>query len=461
MRVQQVGKVNFGHELIVDIGASDREHASCKISLLTDAGKELDSFQGKVSLKPFEKDTDLADALTARLAEFELKNKAKIDALKGKDRELRVVTGFAPGGTIGNKAGVITNLVKTNGQSLQNVDYNTIPAGLRTALADSGIVISKDLKFMLTNDMHGTGPALAAQLGKKKTLPNVLKSGAYYSLATDPKSIVPADGEGVIRKGYHAGFYMIGGGAGCGEVDVLERQVIAKTVERAHRRVKGTGKNIQTYESTGASSTSLIRNFAKALGLDEAKTKALVATGNARVATQHTITTSNEEEIAALLKTELYMTTKFDGTKAYLTLKDVSEQAHLKASRTALRKFINTMAQMCMDRVIDGVHHVILTGPLTAGVGKDLKHNPKLFGGKSLIALIGERTKAILNKQAQDMADKYNTSIIELPLANNTVGGHLAGKGRFVSEDRGNWLVFPRSVFQRAARAVKKAANAV
>lgn len=432
MRVQQAGEVNFGHQIVFDIGASDKRRASCKLALLNDAGKVLDTYEGKLSDTPFKKDSDFVAALTKRLIDFEARNKEKIDTLKGKDRELRKVTGFAPGGTIGNKARIITNLVKTGNKSLENIDYNTIPNALRQAFATSGITIAQDLDFKATNDMIGTGAALAKQLGKM----------------------------GRLEKGYHAAFYMIGGGAGCGEIDVIGGKVVVKSVERAHTHVSGKGNNMKTFESAGASSNALVKYFAQNIGLSEEETKKLVDAGNAKVFAQRTIVTSDKKEIRTLTKTGLY-TKKVEKGKTYLTLKNVTVGQFQQASKKTINKFINVMAKMNSDRIVEGTNHVILTGPLVTGIGKDLEHNPELFGGKSLMELIRAKTSEKLNAQGHAMATDYSMEIIELPLKNNTYGGHWAGKGKFTSDKRGNWLEIPISLLQRAKKAVKQVAKAV
>jgi hypothetical protein len=432
MRVQQVGEVNFGHKVVFDIGASDRQRGSCKISLLTDAGVELDSFEGKVSLKPFERDTDFTEALTERLVSFELKNKEKIDALKGKDRELSGVIGFAPGATVDNRAGIITNLVKTNDQSLQNVDYNTVPAGLRKALDRLSISVAKDLKFIATNDMIGTGAALAKQLGKN----------------------------GALRNGQHAAFYMAGGGLGTGEIETIGGRTIVKSVERGHTPMAAPGKKLITAELTGASSTTLIREFAKASGFGN-YADSLVATGNGKIATQFTIVTDNPKEIEALNATGCFSSQGVFEGKTHLRLNGLSQKDHLKASRKAINAFVNTMATLSARSAVDGVNQVILTGPLTAGVAKDIEHNPKLFGGKSLLDLIKQRTMSLLNAQGQTMAKINGLEIVQLPLPNNTKGGYTALKGKFTSAERGNWLEIPRWMLQRAKGAAKQATKQI
>jgi hypothetical protein len=431
MRVQQVGKVNFGHVIVADSGASNRQQGSLKMSLVTDAGQELDTFSGTMADKPFVGDKDYLDGLTEKLFMFEHNNTHAVNALEGNDRALNGIVIYAPAATIDNKANVFANLVKTDGTPLRDIDYNTIIPNLKKLLSvQAGIHSADDLKLIATNDMIGTGSALAKQL--------VLR--------------------GDLKEGYQGAFYMAGGGLGAGEIQVVGDKVLVKSTESGHTRISGAGKTLKTAESAGASSTALIRNFSEALGLSNAKTAAIIRTGNAKIPMQFIIASDDADakEIEALRSTKAF--TEFDsivveGEKLF-RLKGVSEKAHQQASRKAVGKFIDVIARMSADRAVEGANQVILTGPLTSGIGKDLQHNPELFGGKSLVELIATKTFAFLDQAGQNMA-KLNKFIIadNIRVGNNTEGGLIALMGKF-TQGRGNWLEIPLESLKQAAKRV-------
>lgn len=430
MRVQQVAKVNFGHVIVADSGASNREQGSLKLALASETtGQELNTFQGTVSDAPFRSSDDYLQGLTRRIVDFEGQNVNKIAQLSEADRRLGGIVIFPPGATDGtNRAGVLPNLVSTDGKSLTNIDFNTILPNVRQALQKRGVECADGFKLLAANDMIGAGSSIARQLTEA----------------------------GSLKDGYQAAFYMAGGGLGAGEIQVVDDTVLVKSTESGHTRISGAGKSLQTAESAGASSTALIRNFARALGFSDEKTAALIGTGNAKIPMSFAIDTGNVREIEALRNTNAFNETDslvVDGDRLF-RLKGVSEKAHQQASKKAVDRFIDVMAGMSADRAVEGVNQVILTGPLTRGIAKDLEHNPQLFGRKSLIELIATRMHNFLDQAGRNMASLNGFTITDAyKLGNNTEGGLVALKGKF-TKGRGNWLQLPLDALNQIARRV-------
>lgn len=422
MKIEHVkSRVNFGHKLVIDLGASNRRMGSIKVSMLTDRGVQIDSSNGVVCPEGFKKDDDFLKGIAARISEIENKNRSKTKALKGKDKNLSGVMIFAPGPTINNKAGILMNLRKANGKPLQDIDYNKISTILKSnANAD----IAKDIKLFATNDMIGAGSAIARSLKNR----------------------------GVLKNGYRAAFLMAGGGLGTGDIEVIKDTVIIKSSEGGHSRVLGTGKSIKTLEEVGASSTALIRNFGQALGLNENKIKKLIKLANARVATQKSITSQDIAEIKTLEKTKLFKKEVIDGV-SHFTLKGIDEKARENACKKAVDKFVGALARISANKTLEGVNEIILTGPLTTGIGKTIETNPELFKSKTLITMLRDKTNSFMDFAGTTMAELYNLKFVDdIPVINNTQGGFTALKGKFSGLGRGNWLEIPLSVLKNVKK---------
>lgn len=423
MKVNATNKVNFGHFLLGDSGASDRKRSSLKLTLVSDSGEILDTFEGKSCPEGFKKNEDYVNGISEQISKFAAKNTGTINKLRGTDKQLKAVMIYAPGAAIDNKIGVIKNLVLENEEPLKNIDFNDVLTNLKQTYPQNGLKIAPKAKLIATNDMIGTGGAL---LNKLLEIPNKIKNG------------------------YRASFYMAGGGLGAGEIEVVDNKVLLKSTEGGHVRASGTGENIKVLESYGASSTALITNFAKALGIDKENIKNLVSTANGRIVTDYVIKTDKADEIAALQKTELF-NEKISGDKHSFSLAGIDKATHEKACKKTINKFIEALAIGSSNKIIEGSNDIILTGPLTKGVGFTIKENPHMFKNQTLTQLIMKRASKLMDAAGESMSKLYNINIIDdIPVSNNTQGGLTALKGEFAGEGRGNWLLIPLKALKKA-----------
>lgn len=421
MRISQINSVYFGHKLVIDSGASNQQKGSLKIALISDNGEEKHAFNSVVCPDGFKEKDDYLKGITDRVYEMYDEFSKSGKKLVGKDKNLNGIMVYAPGATKGNIAQELANLHLESGGSLQDIDYNKLPKLLKRKLAQTEIHIQKKLRFAATNDMIGTGTAILLDIFKNR-----------------PKT---------LTDGYRASFLMAGGGLGTGDIEVLGKQVYIKSTECGSTHASGSGSHVKTLETVGASSTALIKNFANALGFSTKDINKLVATGNARIVTENAISPSKESEIKALRGTGLFAETNIDG-KPHFTLMNITEAARIKARKAATNSFINALAQISSNKLLEGVNEMIITGPLTKAISNSMKTSPKSF-----IQLLEERTLSYLSLQGQSMNRNCNFRFIDnILVENNTQGGVTAlTKGKFVGGDlRGNWLRIPINLLKQA-----------
>lgn len=425
MRVQQVGKVNFGHMIVADSGASKPE-GSFKATVFSDTGRVLGEHEDVVAPRGFRHESDYVTGLTDRLAEAELANKVAIEQLTGDDRKLNGVVVYTPGPSKGNVIGEIGNLKKVGEQSLKNVDLNGIPVNLKTQVETMGIQVVENPGLLGTNDMIG---------GTCATLEDLARAG-------------------LLEDEFRASYHMFGGGHGRGSLSVIGNVIEVETSELGRMNMSGTGKDIVTAEMAGTSTPALIKHFGEYLGLSFNDMIKLIKTGNAKIATQHELREKNPAEIAKLRETGLFLESSA-GDSVQFRLKHVVKSDHEAAARFAIDGFTATAARVCHLDVLQGVNKVILAGPLVKGLGKDLEHNDKLSGGVTLIDMIRRKTADLLDSVGTRMGALNNCEITDgIHVGSNAQGGFLAHKFGKPSSYRGNTLRLPLEAVIQFARRV-------
>lgn len=436
-------QVSFGHSIIVDSGASKSHNGSFKAVALSDEtnriitttptpGEELNI----VCKNPqgFKGTGCYITGLAERITQFYDYLKTGMTQISKEDKALSGVVIYAPSATVGNFAKIASNLKAKTSEGekpLTDINFNKVGDLLKSMLPEKNIPIAKDFRLVATNDMVGCGAGIAVKL------------------ANDPAY------KDVFKEGFYGAFYMAGGGLGVGTIEHNGKTVTIKTAEQGHNR-SITNRN-KTIEKDAASVPALIKNYAAKVGItNEDSVRKLIETGNAKIVGQHHVRAEKGEEAATLAKTKLFKKVGQDDKYVYYQLKGVSKEAHLKAFKNSCNKFIDAVANQCIPKINEGVNRVFLTGSLTIGLSKDLKHNPSLYKGKSLETLITERIDTILNRMnngaTKSMKNLYNFKIELLDdLKDNTAGGKviLHPQSKFIGKERGNWL----SV---AAKALKR-----
>lgn len=426
MRVQQVGKVNFGHMIVADSGASVPEGSYKGEVVSTRDGRELGELKGIVAPNGFRHEGDYTDGLRNMLAETELAHRDAIRQLSGDDRLLDGVVVYTPGPSKGNIIGEIGNLKTTAGQSLKNIDLNGIPDELRRRVEAMGIEVVEKPTLLGTNDMIG---------GTCATLEDLARLG-------------------LLEDEFRATYHMMGGGHGRGALSVIGDIIEVETSELGRLNISGVGNDIVTAEKAGTSTPALINHFGEFLGLRPEDIAKLRGTGNAKIVTQHQLIESNPAEIAKLRETGLFLESPA-GDSVQFRLKHMPISDHEAAGKFAVGKFAETAARVCHIDVLKGVNRVILAGPLVKGLGMDLRHNPKLSGGVSLIDMIRRATADLLDSVGTKMGTLNNCQITDsINVGSNARGGFVAHKFGKPSSYRGNVLRLPLEAVKQFARRV-------
>lgn len=421
-----ISRVAFGHKIIIDTGASKPNNGSFKINVLSDVdARELYTQSGLVCPEGFRKNGDFTGGILKRINETyeHLVGSGVLGSLSHEDKDLTGIVIYSPGVSINNQTAEISNLkIKGTDVPLRDIDYNQIPQALRPLLANRGIKICQDFKLMATNDMIGAGAAIVKQL------------------VNNPR----------FKSGYSALYLMAGGGLGVGQIDHLGENVLIKSSEDGHINVYGTKKNLEQY---GASSTALIRNFADAVGMNAEDTQKLVNAGIGKVVNTNLVF-DDAKEVQTLMDTGLFEIVSKGSSGVHLNLKNVSQEAKNGAVKTAIERFIDAISIVSANKVNEGLHEIILTGPLTKGIQSIVAQEGELFGHKSFDSLVKEKINSLLDAAGNCMKDTCKMELItDLETPNNTVGGSLALHGHFIgSEIRGNWLSIPTEVLNKFKR---------
>lgn len=441
--------VSFGHIAVIDCGASDKERASLKLSMLSDNGNLLSKYSGVASKDGFYTSSDFPAGIATNIVSSYDKPyngsdkkyednilKEVVNKLRGNDKVLNGIITFAPCITKNNQTPIIGNLkIKGTNKSLTDVDYRVIPSLVQNVLASKGIKYSENIKLVATNDMIGTGVAIVKEMVKD---PELSKD---------------------FKEGYYAAFIMVGGGMGTGQIEHHGNKVIVKSIECGHNHVYGTGGNLEQY---GASAGSFVNIFMEEANKDKKiftpeQIQIVTDVKNGKVPMQFPVITLNlpkeEKDLKPLMKSELFeVTEKLDkkGDKiAELRWKDLDEETFKRASAKAVNKLAEAIAMMAATKVNEGANSVVLTGPLADGIRMDMKHNPDLFDGKELSQIIDAKIKKQLDPVGDGVAEAYNFKLLtNVKVKDNTQGGDLILKGKFIGDDRGNWLSIPVSALK-------------
>ncbi len=408
-------KIGFGYKLAIDSGASDPRKGSLKITIFKNNGDKLisscgiEKFHTKVCPNGIKSSNDYINGLKARIEDFINNNKVKnkLKELIGNDKKLKGIALFVPGATVNNKAKVLPNLKDENNKPLKDVNFNEVKNV-------KGVDKANEFNLLALNDMAGATAYVA------KTL---------------------ASQEGRIYSGLKATVCMTGGGCGVSSLKVVNGDsknpdapddIIVVTTELGH--VRGL-KNEGSVEKEGASVPALISNYAEALRLDQSKINTLLGLGNAKLVTQYPlILDKKSNEAQNLIKTKLFNEKKAQDDKVKLTLKNVTQEQHNKASNNAVNVYLDAVAQIAQIEAAKGTNEFILTGPLVGGVKKVTKKMGMNFDEevkKRAINLLGPGGKAMA-----DSNDFKVSSDINIP--DNTLGGPILLDGDFVSKRRGN-----------------------
>lgn len=468
MQIQKISSVNqsknkqvsFKNRITEDIGASD-PRGSLKILVQDNNGKDLFEYKGFVndSTKGFESNDDFVKKMAKTVNVESLirkdiegfKNKIKnnhlteeehervqakledlqasLKILQGQSKEEKKITGLAlllPGTIQNHTALFMANLRKTDKTSLIDVNLDDIITEIKN---NGEVELADNLKFMPSKDLAGTGLGVTAKL---------LNHPEYGDR---------------VSKGFHAVIVQTGGGFGSVNVKVkTEDEIDIETDECSHDLYHDKKTNTEVrLGKLGASTSSVIENFAREMEISEEDAKALVQTGLAQIATQSSIKLNKEKDAAAikvLLNTGLYETTNEKTETIIVKVKDneTDMRKFEDASKYAVAAYADALAAHAVTRITRGANLYILSGPLAMGLNATIEEKPHVYGSKNMRELILKKiNKRVGNDVTCNILRRaHNFDVVcdkTLSVDNNTSGGSLLlDNNASTFTRRGEWL---------------------
>lgn len=380
MKSNPIHSVSFkAHYVNVDIGASSKL-GSLKICAKDELSGNTIAKSETTVFSPDEERSEEAfeQNLAKKIAQFENENKQEI--LKHDPENAVKLTVCYPGAKISSEDA-------QDGFVLSNFYYDNLgrerfkrpisPDMIDTYIEQKGINISQTRH---ANDMAGAGACLLSKL--KKEYPEVLKEG---------KEIV---------------YLYPGGGLGSGLIAIGKNNYRIKPTEIQHiRKLDGGGKSLEA--DVGA--PGLRANFKDALELTDSE-RALLG--------ENTKAVDNFDEFHRILPY-------------------IPKEEHTDALRTAIDKYISSLAQLIATKICDcKMDTVVITGPIANSLRNTVNNNPEFKFDANPCAKdrFAEMLKRKIVKKLTPVGRKLmgnpkDFNIIFLKLKNNTEGAELLQDG--------------------------------
>jgi len=455
--------IAFKSKLTFDVGASDTR-GTLKIAVQDNNGKDLFTYKGYVNdtnngfkseddfVKHIARATNVEELIDHDIASINTQSKdptlSKIALnklneklqqlqqnkaiLQNRSESEKKLTGFAlllPGTLREKTALFMANLKKTDGTSLEDVHLEKIIDEIKK---QGKVKLSKHFNintdFIPCKDLAGTGMGIAQK---------IINHPEYGKR---------------VGKGFYAVVVQTGGGFGSVGLEFIDDEHLQiKTSECGHDLVfdpaTGTQKRLG---ALGASTKSVISNYAKMIGINNDKDIAtLIKTGKAEMSTKKCLklcTSSNQEAIQLLIKNGIYNIKNQNAETTTLEVKNLT--AFEDGSTAAIHAYADTIADHAITKINRGANLFVLSGPLAMGLNDRIMEDPKLFGDeiKDMRDLVFSKINALVGNDGtcNRLRENNNFNIVcdkSMSVADNTHGGSLllAGKTSNFAR-RGEWI---------------------
>lgn len=388
---------------------------------------------------------DSKDQFISRLSDIivdtcsEAQKKVKEKGLGKKEESLASLEIFLPGPVSKNVSLFCANLKTKLGEKLVNIDLNKIKTNLLKKKDEKNILVNQDLKLIGLKDLAGTGIGISRILANHPKYKDEFKDGLYAV--------------GIIT----------GGGFGSVNIKLKGKNVDIETSESSHNLAFDEEKGIVQLRDLGSNTKSIIRKYAEKIGIASEDLAPVLATGDARIASQEVIkldTNKDEDAIKTLLKTGVYNVKDADDKNTWLEVdKNNSESVERfnKGRSSSINSYAEAMAQHSVQKINEGANLFIITGPLGLGLNKTISDNKKEFAGvESLQDLINNKIDKYIKKDetTRNLMKMNNFRVIcsnDIKLENNTFGAEallderaeIAGGG-----EKGDWVRIPIEAFK-------------
>ena len=382
MKINNIGaNINFrAHYTNVDIGASS-VLGSLKMSIVDEKGNLVaKNYASNVFDEGEDRSEEKFEKNVARkIADFEKENSEKIKEID-KDNETKLTICY-PGPKLksdNNEALFYLSNFAYDANRQQKFKKPINATLIDSYLKQSGVNVTQSRHV---NDMAGAGVCLLGKI--KEECPEILK-----------------EGEEIL-------FMYPGGGLGTGMIIVDKDNIKVKPTEIQHAIKNWTAKNPI---EENARAKKLRDNFADELELS-AEERVLLG--------ENTKVVDNYEELHSILPY-------------------ISEENFQEASKNAILKFMDSLAQVIALKICDSkTDTVVITGPIANGLRKSMNKNPKFKDYTSeeepdnFKATLKRKVTKNLTKVGNEniLKDPNRLNIIFLTIPNNTESAHILQKG--------------------------------
>lgn len=504
MKINSIGSnYNFGHKVIVDIGASNPK-GTCKVLVKSDDGRDLFKQTGFLNdtsrgFKTYNKETGKTDdgqadfisklddvIYYAHTQVLDLANKGKVEFAKdmnGSDKKDKLLSGvavFVPGTTFtmckNDRIAFIPNLKNDKGESLVNIDFKAyedeIKSGGRRA---EGLHAGRNFEMVVTKDLGGAGLSIAKILAQKGQLKagdyimGVMTGGGFGSV--DIKVKGTEENPLVEFETSESSSYLTG--------NVLMYDKIAQTVDSVLKsehpkeefdKLKNEVGLAEIFPvlgklgRQGVSVKSHLECFLRALDLpiNEEEYKELVATaqkvGDARLvnADKMYILKQDKALYNEVKGNPFFKEIESDDDKkfAFSMNHDIIDDDKIKQARIhTVNDYANSVSLISINKINDCINKVYLVGPFAQGLNKHIKENQQDYGAVDLPDLIKQKINTNIDKNHADLPSSkrlielYGFDVIcdpEINFPDNTFAGDmLLDRKLNFTPNRGSWFSIP------------------
>lgn len=511
MKISNVGNnVNFGHKVLIDIGASNPK-GTCKVLVKSDDGRDLYKTNGYLNNTPdgFSTKDKNGKKIDGGQADFisklddvifnahkdvlKLAKEGKIHFAKDskgstkKDAMLSGVAVFVPGTTFtmckDDRIAFIPNLKNDEGESIVNVDFKAyeeeIKKGGRRA---QGLDASRNFELIVTKDLGGAGLSLAKILAKRDELKagdyimGVMTGGGFGSVdikvkGSEEKPIVEFETS-------ESSSYLSGNTQMHSKITSTINELFSKENPKAEfQKIKdevGLDEFFPILGKLGRQGVSVkshLKCFLRALDFDlnEQEYEKVIAlaqkAGDARLVTSDKMHVSTKDKALCdeLKSCKIFTEVESgDSDKRIFSLNRefVSDEKVKKARIEAVNDYANAVSLISINKINDCINRVYLVGPFAQGLNKDIKKAAPEYGADDLPSLIMKKIKTNIDKDhvdlpsTQRLIDLYNFEVIcdpEINFPDNTFAGEmLLDKKLEFTPNRGSWFQIPLKTLQES-----------
>jgi len=342
----------FKSNITFDIGGSQRE-GSCKIRYVsTESEEEFYTDRTSVNELGRSKFVDSEEFLELIVNKIKNVQKASKGIVKEKgydtnENTIKNVAIFLPSYTDRDLVFYFPNLKNKEGKPLENIDFGHFKERLEAA----GVQVSEDMQFKVLQDALGTGLAMAQRLYDY----GMLKEGSLYSAC------------------------ITGGGCGIANIACIDKDNII--IQSSGSALLPRADEMEKVSGSGASATSLARNFCRSIGLSNEMIDDIVSCNMSEFALskEHSYpkNVKTEKLRNLLVATDIFEVLHEDDKEFTISCKEEYLRDYDSARRYAITRYCTAIARLASIKRSEGSNGLIVTGTLATAIDKIIKQEYK------------------------------------------------------------------------------------